>query len=489
MVQFQAQVQHDYTAEDESELSLISGELVIVLKTLDNGWWLCESSDGSNGWAPGAYMEIKQPSAAMALNFISHGDIPEDRELVMSIRKRLDPFPNSRKIGGDDGCVSCQREIVEEYVLVKKGKVHKECFYCYNCQKSLLDCGYLEEEGELLCEVCYQDKYAPKCAHCKHAILEEYVSALGKIYHPEHFVCKVCKMSLGDQEFFEYQGGVFCQKDFVEHCAEKCSVCKKGIFDDRVDVVELNQSFHESCFVCSHDKHPISNDESFHIHEGKIICHAHFLKLFSYECVVCKLQIEGDYVTVKGNNYHSACFACEECKVNLIKGNLTFLGNRLLCNDCGKKLRATKAYAYQSKIAPSPSSNQAKTHFPNNRQVDNMVSYGNISGNKAVSEMKPDSLYQENRPKSGSLNRKRSDSGVVMQKSPQAEKVDCLSYAGPFYSYSELKNNFPASLLSAFKEMYLDDKEFSSIFKISKAEFYKAKEWKQKSLKKEKGLF
>ena len=56
--------------------------------------------------------------------------------------------------------------------------------------------------------------------------------------------------------------------------------------------------------------------------------------------------------------------------------------------------------------------------------------------------------------------------------------------------YKDLKNKkLPSGVNKAKLENYLSNKEFFEIFKCSRAEFAKKPGWKQKNLKKEKGLF
>lgn len=38
--------------------------------------------------------------------------------------------------------------------------------------------------------------FAPKCGGCARAILENYISALSCLWHPECFVCRVCFLSV-----------------------------------------------------------------------------------------------------------------------------------------------------------------------------------------------------------------------------------------------------------------------------------------------------
>ena len=42
------------------------------------------------------------------------------------------------------------------------------CFMCSTqaCKQPLIDMGFVEEQGSLHCEVCYEQYFAPICAKC-----------------------------------------------------------------------------------------------------------------------------------------------------------------------------------------------------------------------------------------------------------------------------------------------------------------------------------
>lgn len=54
-----------------------------------------------------------------------------------------------------------------------------------------LSSGFHEKDGKAYCRKDYFDMFAPKCGGCARAILENYISALNTLWHPECFVCRV----------------------------------------------------------------------------------------------------------------------------------------------------------------------------------------------------------------------------------------------------------------------------------------------------------
>lgn len=56
--------------------------------------------------------------------------------------------------------------------MVAMGKSwHKEEFNCAHCRTSLADIGFVEEQGCVYCEHCYEEFFAPTCSRCQAKIL------------------------------------------------------------------------------------------------------------------------------------------------------------------------------------------------------------------------------------------------------------------------------------------------------------------------------
>lgn len=55
------------------------------------------------------------------------------------------------------------------------------------------------------------------------------MSAIGKTWHPEHFCCSSCNVSLQNQAFVEENGQLFCEKCYNSFYAPKCAHCNQAI--------------------------------------------------------------------------------------------------------------------------------------------------------------------------------------------------------------------------------------------------------------------
>lgn len=55
------------------------------------------------------------------------------------------------------------------------------------------------------------------------------VTALGRAWHPEHFVCGGCSTALGGSSFFEKDGAPFCPECYFERFSPRCGLCNQPI--------------------------------------------------------------------------------------------------------------------------------------------------------------------------------------------------------------------------------------------------------------------
>ena len=55
------------------------------------------------------------------------------------------------------------------------------------------------------------------------------VTALGRAWHPEHFLCSGCSTTLGGSSFFEKDGAPFCPECYFERFSPRCGFCNQPI--------------------------------------------------------------------------------------------------------------------------------------------------------------------------------------------------------------------------------------------------------------------
>lgn len=72
------------------------------------------------------------------------------------------------------------------------------------------------------------------CFKCKKSISGQVITALGYLWHPEHFVCTHCDKSIGTSIFYEKDSKPYCEQDYFELFSPKCAACSDAIKDVRI---------------------------------------------------------------------------------------------------------------------------------------------------------------------------------------------------------------------------------------------------------------
>lgn len=62
------------------------------------------------------------------------------------------------------------------------------------------------------------------------------VRALGRAWHPEHFVCCHCQQNIGSRNFFERDGLPYCEHDYQQLFSPRCFYCSGAILDVSVQL-------------------------------------------------------------------------------------------------------------------------------------------------------------------------------------------------------------------------------------------------------------
>ncbi|XP_017773817.1 PREDICTED: PDZ and LIM domain protein Zasp isoform X3 [Nicrophorus vespilloides] len=175
----------------------------------------------------------------------------------------------------------------------------------------------------------------PVCNVCNDAIIRgPFITALGKIWCPDHFTCATpsCKRPLQDIGFVEEKGQLHCEYCFEQYLAPNCSKCGIKIKGDCLKAIGRN--FHPECFNCTHCGKLFANSPFF-LEDGLPYCEADWNEMFTTKCFACGFPVEaGDrWVEALNNNYHSQCFNCTMCKKNLEGQSFFAKGGRPFCKN------------------------------------------------------------------------------------------------------------------------------------------------------------
>nr|XP_033813898.1 PDZ and LIM domain protein 5 isoform X5 [Geotrypetes seraphini] len=155
-------------------------------------------------------------------------------------------------------------------------------------------------------------KRTPMCAKCNMVIRGPFLLALGKSWHPEEFNCAYCKNSMAETGFVEEKGDLYCDLCYEKFFAPQCARCQRKILGEVINA--LKQTWHVSCFVCVACHKPISNNV-FHLEDGDPYCEMDYYSLFGTMCRGCDFPIEaGDrFLEALGTIWHDTCFVCAVC--------------------------------------------------------------------------------------------------------------------------------------------------------------------------------
>uniref|UniRef100_A0A3Q2Z3F6 Transforming growth factor beta-1-induced transcript 1 protein n=1 Tax=Hippocampus comes TaxID=109280 RepID=A0A3Q2Z3F6_HIPCM len=232
-------------------------------------------------------------------------------------------------------CSACQKPVVGQ-VVTALGKVwHPEHFVCTECETELGSRNFFEKDGRPYCESDYFTLFSPHCAHCNKPILNKMVTALDKNWHPECFCCVKCGSTFGDEGFHDREGQQYCQQCFLTLFASRCQGCSQPILENYISA--LNSLWHPQCFVCRECYSPFVNG-SFFEHEGKPLCEAHYHQSRGSVCQACQQPILGRCVTAMGAKFHPHHLVCHFCLKPLSKGCFKEQENKPYCHLCFVKL-------------------------------------------------------------------------------------------------------------------------------------------------------
>ncbi|XP_038648651.1 paxillin a isoform X3 [Scyliorhinus canicula] len=232
-------------------------------------------------------------------------------------------------------CAACNKPIAGQVVTAMGRTWHPEHFVCIHCQEEIGSRNFFERDGQPYCENDYHNLFSPRCYYCNGPILDKVVTALDKTWHPEHFFCAQCGAFFGPDGFHEKDGKAYCRKDYFDMFAPKCGGCARAILENYISA--LNSLWHPECFVCRECFTPFING-SFFEHEGQPYCEMHYHERRNSLCSGCQKPITGRCITAMGKKFHPEHFVCAFCLKQLNKGTFKEQNDKPYCHNCFIKL-------------------------------------------------------------------------------------------------------------------------------------------------------
>lgn len=130
---------------------------------------------------------------------------------------------------------------------------HVDHLLCKVCQCKFEDGRVCEGiDGYAYCAEHWKKAFCPPCGHCKEAIEGPTINALDKSYHPDHFVCAICKERLTGQFFPSQDGEPLCENDYYQHLGLICGSCEQPIIAGKVVTMAIPNTSKEVKYHLEH---------------------------------------------------------------------------------------------------------------------------------------------------------------------------------------------------------------------------------------------
>ncbi|XP_055445178.1 actin-binding LIM protein 2 isoform X12 [Bubalus kerabau] len=252
-------------------------------------------------------------------------------------------------------CNTCGNVCRGEVLRVQNKYFHIQCFICKACGCDLAEGGFFVRQGEYICTQDYQRLYGTRCFSCDRFIEGEVVSALGKTYHPDCFVCAVCRSPFPPGDRVTFNGKeCMCQKCSLPKSAGSsvplcqglwsCGGCGAEIKNGQ-SLVALDKHWHLGCFKCKTcgkqlNAEYISNylkvkrcqgnqdaplSRLGQAGDGLPYCEADYHTKFGIRCDGCEKYITGHVLEAGEKHYHPLCALCVRCGRMFSEGEEMYL--------------------------------------------------------------------------------------------------------------------------------------------------------------------
>ncbi|XP_045038808.2 actin-binding LIM protein 2 isoform X3 [Desmodus rotundus] len=230
-------------------------------------------------------------------------------------------------------CTTCGDVCKGEVLRVQSKYFHIRCFVCKACGCDLAEGGFFVRQGEYICTQDYQRLYGTRCFSCDQFIEGEVVSALGKTYHPDCFVCAVCRLPFPPGDRVTFNGKeCMCQKCSLPksmgssaHLSQglwSCGGCGMEIKNGQ-SLVALDKHWHLGCFKCKTCGKELNAE--YISKDGLPYCEADYHAKFGIRCDGCEKYITGHVLEAGEKHYHPSCALCARCGRTFAEGEEMYL--------------------------------------------------------------------------------------------------------------------------------------------------------------------
>lgn len=177
-------------------------------------------------------------------------------------------------------CPKCNQPVLDFCTEAMGKKYHPDCFVCIECEKPLKDELFMERNNQIYCEKCYNHLFAPICKKCNKHITSKFIHALGNYYHNDCFSCSNsnCSIIFKNGKFFEFENQPYCEEHYYLVKGSICYACNH-ILKGSNFIEALDRKYHIEHFICAYCMKQL-NVGSFREKQGKLYHHDCFRFLF-----------------------------------------------------------------------------------------------------------------------------------------------------------------------------------------------------------------
>lgn len=236
-------------------------------------------------------------------------------------------------------CGKCGEFIIGRVIKAMMNNWHPHCFRCEICTIPLADQGFIKNAGRALCHECNAKEKAAACGkyicHKCHGIIDDMpLKFRSEPYHPYHFNCTTCGVEL-TAEAREVKGDLYCLRCHDKMGIPICGACRRPI-EERV-VTALGKNWHVEHFVCAKCEKPFLGHRHYE-KKGLAYCETHYHQLFGNLCYICNNVIGGDVFTALNKAWCVHHFACSVCDQKMSQKTKFFeVDLKPVCKRCFEK--------------------------------------------------------------------------------------------------------------------------------------------------------
>uniref|UniRef100_A0A8C5PF45 WT1 interacting protein n=1 Tax=Leptobrachium leishanense TaxID=445787 RepID=A0A8C5PF45_9ANUR len=191
--------------------------------------------------------------------------------LTLELEKELEMHMKKEYFGI---CIKCGKGVygASQACQAMGNLFHTNCFTCCSCGRRLRGKAFYNVNGKVYCEEDF-------------LILQ----ALGKSYHPGCFRCVVCNECLDGVPFtVDVENNIYCVKDYHTVFAPKCASCNQPILpaqgsEETIRVVSMDKDYHVECYHCEDCQLQLNDEEGHRCYplDGHLLCHGCHIRRLS----------------------------------------------------------------------------------------------------------------------------------------------------------------------------------------------------------------